>query len=54
MSETGTLLPDQWHAKIYIDAMDAGKHVYVEKPMTHTVAQAIGLRDAVKRTAPSS
>jgi predicted dehydrogenase len=30
--------------------MDAGKHVYVEKPMTHTVAQAIELRDAVKRT----
>jgi predicted dehydrogenase len=43
--------PDHWHAKISIDAMDAGKHVYVEKPMTHTVEQAIELRDAVKRTA---
>src|SRR5438477_35302 len=42
--------PDHWHAKISIDAMDAGKHVYVEKPMTHTVEQAIRLRDAVKRT----
>ena len=42
--------PDHWHAKISIDAMDAGKHVYVEKPMTHTVEQAIQLRDAVKRT----
>ena len=42
--------PDHWHAKIAIDAMDAGKHVYVEKPMTHTVEQAIKLRDAVKRT----
>src|SRR2546427_2949026 len=41
--------PDHWHAKISIDAMDAGKHVYVEKPMTHTVEQAIQLRDAVKR-----
>jgi predicted dehydrogenase len=42
--------PDHWHAKISIDAMDAGKHVYVEKPMTHTVEQALELRDAVKRT----
>ncbi len=33
--------PDHWHAKISMDAMDAGKHVYVEKPMTHTVEQAI-------------
>lgn len=42
--------PDHWHGKISMDAMDAGKHVYVEKPMTHTVEQAIALRDAVKRT----
>src|SRR5436190_2051751 len=42
--------PDHWHTKISIDAMDSGKHVYVEKPMTHTVQQAIKLRDAVKRT----
>src|SRR6185295_10984808 len=41
--------PDHWHAKISIDAMDAGKHVYVEKPMTHTVEQALELRNAVKR-----
>ncbi|MBI2826295.1 MAG: Gfo/Idh/MocA family oxidoreductase [Planctomycetia bacterium] len=41
--------PDHWHSKISIDAMAAGKHVYVEKPMTHTVEQAIELRDAVAR-----
>jgi len=41
--------PDHWHAKMAIDAMEAGKHVYLEKPMTLTVEQAIQVRDAVKR-----
>jgi predicted dehydrogenase len=42
--------PDHWHGKIAIDAMAAGKHVYVEKPMTHTVEQALAVRDAVRKT----
>ena len=42
--------PDHWHAKISIDALESGKHVYCEKPMTHTVPQALALRDTVKRT----
>jgi len=41
--------PDHWHAKISIDAMQSGKHVYCEKPMTHTVEQALEVRNAVKR-----
>ncbi len=41
--------PDHWHSKISIDAMESGKHVYCEKPMTHTVEQALQVRDAVKK-----
>jgi predicted dehydrogenase len=42
--------PDHWHAKISIDALESGKDVYCEKPMTHTVEQALRLRDTVRRT----
>lgn len=39
--------PDHWHAPMAIDAMNAGIHVYVEKPMTHNVSETYALRDAV-------
>jgi len=41
--------PDHWHSTITIDAMKAGKHVYVEKPMTLTIEQALEVRDATKK-----
>jgi len=42
--------PDHWHGKMAVDAMEAGKHVYLEKPMTLTVEQALEVRNTARRT----
>jgi predicted dehydrogenase len=42
--------PDHWHAKLAIDAMQAGHHVYVEKPIGMAPAEGEALIAATKRT----
>ncbi len=42
--------PDHWHARMSIDAMEAGKDVYCEKPMTHTIDEARKVSETVKKT----
>lgn len=42
--------PDHWHAIQMINAVDAGKHVYVEKPLTATIREGRAMVDAQKRT----
>ena len=32
--------PEHWHCQMTLDALDAGKHIYVEKPMTHKIEEA--------------
>ena len=42
--------PEHWHAQATLDAMDAGKAVYCEKPMTHTIPEAQAVMKKQKET----
>jgi predicted dehydrogenase len=42
--------PDHWHAPVALAAMDAGKDVYLEKPMCHTIEEAHQLVQTAKET----
>lgn len=41
---------DNWHGQITIDALEAGKHVFCEKPMTRYLSEAFQVYDTVKKT----
>lgn len=42
-------MPDHWHAPASLLALQAGKHVYVEKPCSHNPAEGEILRDATAK-----
>jgi hypothetical protein len=43
-------VPDFWHKTVVVDALSAGKDVYCEKPMSHTIAEGAEMVKAVERT----
>jgi predicted dehydrogenase len=40
--------PDHWHVRMAVDALAAGKDVYLEKPVTHTLEEGAALTRAVR------
>ena len=41
---------DVWHARITVDALSKGKHVYCEKPMVYTIEEGYPVMEAAKRS----
>lgn len=40
--------PDHWHVRMALDALAAGKDIYLEKPVTHTLEEGAALTKAVR------
>ncbi|MCC7494572.1 MAG: Gfo/Idh/MocA family oxidoreductase [Fimbriimonadaceae bacterium] len=42
--------PEHWHHRQCLDAMAAGKDVYLEKPLSRYLAEALEVRDAIRKS----
>lgn len=43
-------VPDHWHKQLVVDAVTAGKDIYCEKPMSHSVEDGLAMVAAGKKT----
>jgi predicted dehydrogenase len=43
-------VPDHWHRQIVVDAVNSGKDIYCEKPMSHSVADGFDMAAAQQKT----
>ncbi|NLF07156.1 MAG: Gfo/Idh/MocA family oxidoreductase, partial [Pirellulaceae bacterium] len=41
--------PPHWHCRMAVDAAEAGKDIYLQKPMTLHLAESLAVKNAVKR-----
>jgi predicted dehydrogenase len=42
-------VPDHWHRQVVVDAVNAGKDIYCEKPMSHSPADGVAMVEAAKK-----
>ena len=43
-------VPDHWHKQVVVDAVNAGKDIYCEKPMSHTAGDGVAMVEAAQKT----
>jgi predicted dehydrogenase len=43
-------VPDHWHKQVVVDAVNAGKDIYCEKPMSHSAADGVAMVEAQQKT----
>jgi predicted dehydrogenase len=42
-------VPDHWHKRVVVDACNAGKDIYCEKPMSHTIDDGFAMVEAAQK-----
>jgi predicted dehydrogenase len=43
-------VPDHWHKQVVVDAVNAGKDIYCEKPMSHSAGDGVAMVEAAQKT----